>query len=487
MKDFKQRTIQSGMARLVSQSADVMTRAASIIIMSRLLDPKDFGLVAMVTVVTGLYGLFVSAGLSHATVQAPTITDEQLSLLFWINMAVGTVLALICVLSAPILVRFYDEPRLFWIAVAVGSGFVVNAAAVQHYALLQRQMRYVALAVVQTVSQLVSFVVGVAMAVVGLGYWAIVGAALAAPAVYTVGVWIASTWMPGLPRRNVAIRSMLKFGGTVTLNTFIVYVVYNIEKVLLGRFWGPEILGLYGRTYQLTNFPTGNINAAVGGVMFSALSRIQDEPIRFKSYFLKGYTLINSLTIPVAVFSAIFAYDIIAVCLGPKWTDAVPIFRLLAPTGMIFGIIDPFAWLLLALGLYGRSLRIALVLSPLALASYVIGLPYGPTGVAAAFSSAMTLWIVPHILWCVHGTPISPRDIALALARPFLSALVAGFVSFGTQYHIAQLSAPILRVAVFAGVFTVVYSFMLLFVAGQYKLYLELFRGLRVSSAAAGK
>src|SRR5262249_2557407 len=134
MEDIKQRTIQSGMARLVSQSADVVTRTASIIVMSRLLDPKDFGLVAMVTVITGLYGLFVSAGLSQATVQAPTVTDEQLSLLFWINMAVGIVLSIICILSAPILVKFYDEPRLFWITLAVGSGFIVNAAAVQHYA-----------------------------------------------------------------------------------------------------------------------------------------------------------------------------------------------------------------------------------------------------------------------------------------------------------------------------------------------------------------
>ena len=475
------------MAKLCGQAADVMIRAASLVIMSRLLDPKDFGLVAMVTVVTGLYGLFITAGLSEATVQAPAITDRQLSLLFWINIAVGIVLALACVLSAPILVKFYDEPRLFWMTVAVGLGFVINAASVQHSALLQRQMRYVALALVETTSQSAGFVVGVAMAVAGLGYWAIIGAALASPAVYAVCVWTAAKWIPGLPHRNVEIRSMLRFGGTVTLNTFIVYFAYNFEKVLLGRFWGPDILGLYGRAYQLINFPTGSLNSAIGGVMFSALSRVQDEPIRFRSYFLKGYTLVNSLTIPITVFSAIFAGDIVAVCLGPKWIEAAPIFRLLTPTIMILGIINPTAWLLLSLGLYGRSLRLALVLSPLVITSYVIGLPYGPTGVAFAFSSAMVLWLVPHILWCVHGTPISPKDIVLAISRPFLSALFAGSVSFATQYYVTQLPTPILRVALGAGVFAIVYSFVLLFAAGQHKLYLELFRGLRMSSSADGK
>lgn len=480
---MKQRSIQSGMAKLCSQAADVMIRAASLVIMSRLLDPKDFGLVAMVTVVTGLYGLFISAGLSEATIQAPAITDKQLSLLFWINIAVGMVLALACVLSAPILVKFYDEPRVFWITVAVGLGFVVNAASVQHSALLQRQMRYVALAIVETTSLSAGLVVGVAMAVAGLGYWAIVGAALASPAVYVVCVWTATRWMPGLPRRNVEIRSMLRFGGTVTLNTIIVYFAYNFEKVLLGRVWGPDILGLYGRAYQLINFPTGSLNSAIGGVMFSALSRIQHEPIRFRSYFLKSYALVNSLTIPITVFSAIFAGDIIAVCLGPKWTDAAPIFRLLTPTIMIFGIINPTGWLLLSLGLYGRSLRIALVLSPLVITSYVIGLPFGPTGVAIAFSSAMMLWLVPHMLWCLHGTPISAKDVVSAISRPFLSALFAGSVS-GALYSVTQLPTPILRVALGAGVFAIVYSFVLLFVAGQSKLYLELFRGLRTSPSA---
>src|SRR3954451_7935464 len=110
MKDLAHKTIQSGLAKLCSQAAEFLIKAASLFILSRLLEPSDFGLVAMVTVVTGLFGLFISAGLSEATVQAPSVTDQQLSLLFWINMAVGSGLAFACVLSAPILVKFYDEP-----------------------------------------------------------------------------------------------------------------------------------------------------------------------------------------------------------------------------------------------------------------------------------------------------------------------------------------------------------------------------------------
>ena len=135
---------------------------------------------------------------------------------------------------------------------------------------------------------------------------------------------------------------MLRFGGTITLNGLVVYVAYNLEKVLLGRFWGPDALGIYGRAYQLINIPTDNLNSAIGGVAFSALSRLQNDPVRLKSYFLKGYSLVISLTIPITIFCALFADDIVLVILGPKWTEAAVIFRLLTPTVLIFGMINPF-------------------------------------------------------------------------------------------------------------------------------------------------
>ena len=285
--------------------------------MARLLDPIDFGLVAMVTAVTGLYGVFASSGLSAATVQTPTLTNEQLSTLFWINILIGTILASLCLLTAPVLVKFYQEPRLFWVTVTVAMGFIINAAALQHFALLQRQLRYVSLTVIETLSQLGSFAVGIGMAVAGFGYWALVAATIVSPAIFLIGVWIVTHWIPGLPRREVEIGSMLRFGGTLILNSVVIYVAYNLEKVLLGRFWGADVLGLYGRAYQLVNIPNENLNSAIGGVTFSALSRLQDDPVRFRNYFLKGYTLVNSLTLPTTVFCALFTDDIILVV---PWT-----------------------------------------------------------------------------------------------------------------------------------------------------------------------
>src|SRR5262249_19380885 len=154
-------------------------------------------------------------------------------------------------------------------------------------------------------------VVGIGMALAGFGYWALVGAAIISPAVSTAGMWIVTGWIPGAPKWDAGVNSMLRFGGTITLNALIVYIAYNFDKVLLGRVWGADALGIYGRAYQLINLPTGNLNAAVGGIAFSALSRLQNDPPRIRSYFLKGYSLVISITVPITMFSAFFAEDII--------------------------------------------------------------------------------------------------------------------------------------------------------------------------------
>jgi PST family polysaccharide transporter len=482
MKDLKEKTIRSGFAMLCSEAVGFVLRTASLVTMARLLDPKDFGLVAMVGVVTGVYGLFTTAGLSIATIQKQTVTDEEISTLFWINILIGMVLALLCLLTAPVLVRFYDEPRLFWITVIAAAGFIINAAGVQHLALLERQLRYIALTTIDRFSQLIGVIIGIIMAAAGFGYWALVAAATVSTTMQTLCAWSTTSWIPGPPRRGAGISSMLHFGGTVTLNSLIVYVAYNLEKVLLGRFWGADALGLYGRAYQLINIPTENLNRAVGGVAFSALSRVQNDPLRLRNYFLKGYGLINSLTIPTTMFCALFADDLVLLALGSKWMDAVPIFRLLAPTILIFGIINPLSWLLVSSGLQVRSLRIALVIAPLVVTACVIGLPFGPKGVAFAYSAAMTVWLVPHILWCLHGTVISPRDLFLAIIRPLLSAVVAAAVAFEGHSYVIVGMPSLLKLALDAGIMVIIYYAMLLFVMGQSILYFDLIRGLRDSS-----
>jgi O-antigen/teichoic acid export membrane protein len=484
MKDLKEKTIRGGLARLCAQAANFFLRLGSLMVLARLLGPRDFGLVGMVTAFTGVLTLFRDFGLSAAAVQRATVTEEQVSTLFWINMLVGTLLALLSVTMAPGIAAFYHEPRLLGVTTALASGFVFNAAGVQHSVLLQRQMRFTALAIINTVSLMVGTAIAIGGAKVGYGYWALVAMTLTVPLVSTVGFWLAAGWIPSAPRRRTGIRSMMRFGGLLTLNGLVVYIASNFEKVLLGRFWGVDALGIYGRAYQLVNIPTDNLNSAAGEVAFSALSRLQDDPSRLKSYFLKGYALVLAMTLPVTITCTLFADDVIVVLLGPKWMAAAPIFRLLAPTILVFAVANPLSWLVCSLGLVQRSLKMGLVIAPIMIASYVIGLPYGPKGVAFAYSAVMILWVLPVIAWSVHGTVISFRDILVAVSRPLASSILAAGVALGVRSTYGQFLTPLPRLVSESAVLLVVFMGILLFVTGQKSLYVDLLRGLRGPSAA---
>jgi O-antigen/teichoic acid export membrane protein len=487
MQDLKQRSIRSGLARSCAQVASFLLRVGSLVILARVLEPKDFGLVNMVTAFTGLLTWFRDFGLSSAVIQCSTVTKEQISTLFWINILVGGLLGLAVVAIAPAIAAFYGEPELFGVTAILATGFLFNAAGIQHSAMLQRQMRFTALAVIIVVSLILGNAVAISGAIAGYGYWALVAMSITCPLTATIGFWLVTGWIPGMPRWRAGIRSMIHFGGTLTLNGLVAYIAFNAEKIMIGRLWGADAIGLYGRAYQLVSIPTDNLNSAVGEVAFAALSRLQDDPVRHKRYFLKGLSLFLGLTLPITMICALYADDVVVVFLGPKWIETAAIVRLLAPTIAIFAVINPLGWLIYSIGLVGRGLRIALAIAPLMIAGYTLGLPYGPKGVAFAYSAAMALWAIPVILWCVHGTAISFRDILLAVSAPLSSAIPAGALALGVRLLCGPSVTPLPRLALGSSVLLVTFFGMLLCAAGQKSLYLDLLRGLKSPLSAADK
>jgi O-antigen/teichoic acid export membrane protein len=470
---LREKALRGGVSKLVSQGVMFVTKIGSMAALGRILDPRDFGLIAMVTAVTGILSLVKDAGLSLPTVQRATITNAQLSNLFWLNVLVGVLLTLLCVVLAPELARFYHESRLTDVTFAIAPSFLIMGLGVQHNAILTRQMRFPVYAAIDVTSVIVSAVVGIGIGLSGFGYWSLVGSALATPIVSTAGAWWAVRWIPERPRRGTDLASMLKLGGALTLNGIIIYIAYNTDKVLLGRFWGAAAVGSYGRAYQLINIPTDNLNGALGAVALSALSRLHDDPLRQKSYFLKGYSLSVALTIPVTIVCAVFSQEVVAVLLGPKWTDTAGIVQLLAPTILVLALINPMFWLVFSAGMMRRSLLTAVVISILVISAYVIGLPYGPRGVATSFSITMTLYIIPHLMWCVHGTNVTLKDLFRTAGKPLLAGLAAGAACIAFR-QVAGDWPSILRLIVGGILLACTYGLVLLFVLGQREFYVDL-------------
>ena len=271
---------------------------------------------------------------------------------------------------------------------------------------------------------------------------------------------------------------MVRYGSLLMADNIVMYIGYNMDKVLLGRFVGATALGFYSRAYQLINIPTTNLCTAVGNAAFPALSRLQHEPVRLRSYFLKCYTLFLSLNIPITVACGLFGEDIIRVFLGAKWMDSVPLFRLLAPTMLAVAFINPPGLLLAAIGRAKESLLIGCAIAPTVILGYALGLPYGPVGIASGFSASMLLLAVPVTLWAISYTPVSPADVWGAIRPPLYSVFVAAGAALLVSLPASGLHFALLRLLLICGVLFTVYFIMLFFPMGQKALYLKVLAGL---------
>ncbi len=483
MQDLRNKTIRAGFANLSGRSVVVLLRIVSIMTLGRLLTPRDYGVIAMVTSFTGVLSLLSGFGLFQAAIQRDTMTEGRASTLFWVNIVLGSILSAVALALAPAASAFYHEPELVLVTSVTAIAFLLTAAGIQHGALLARQMRFGASALIDIVACFSATSIAIGMALAGWGYWALVSISISIPLVTTLGVWLATGWIPKAPRLHDSVWSLLHFGGTVTLQGLLTYVAWNFDKFLLGRFWGAQAIGLYGRAQSLIMFPIDSLNATVGEVAFAALSRARDDQKRLRSYFLKGYALVVALTVPLTTTCALFADDLIVVVLGQKWADSAEIFRLLAPTILVFAIANPLGWLLNSLGLVKRGLKIALVSAPIVMVSVAIGLPYGPKGVAIAYSAAMLLKAIPVTAWAVHGTPIGISDILGALRAPLASSLVAAGFAYAAHLHFGPMLAPLYRLIVDVTLFSAVYVGLLSLSTHQRSLYLDLLRWSKVAPA----
>jgi O-antigen/teichoic acid export membrane protein len=397
--DLAGRTARSGAVMIVAQGSKFVINMISAVVLARLLTPQDYGLIAMVAVFTNFTSLFRNLGLSAATTQRAEINHQQISTLFWINIAFSVLTMLVTAACAPLIAAFYGEPRLTWVTLGIVIGFIFSGLTVQHEALLKRQMRFTALGTIDVLSMLIGFLTGVMMAWYGAGYWALVGGQLALGASYAAGIWIACDWRPSLPTKNSGVRSMIAFGSNLTGYNFLNYFSRNTDNLLIGRLWGSQQLGLYSRAYQLLLLPLDQVCSPLDGVAVTALSKLVDTPVRYARAYLRILEKLAMLTMPGVALMIATSDWLVRVMLGPKWADTGRIFAVLGIVGLLEPISLSVGWLLISQGRTRRILHWGIIDSVLSLVSIVAGLPWGALGVAVSYSLAGFFLRKPLLFW----------------------------------------------------------------------------------------
>lgn len=444
--DLGRRALRGGALTLAGQTIRLVVQVGSTILLARLLPPADFGLIAMVVAVTGLATLFGDLGLAMATVQRAQISQAQVSTLFWINVAAGALIAAAVAALAPAIAWFYGEPRLTDITLVLAVSFLFGGVAVQHKALLQRQMRFGALVALDLLAFIGGIATAIALAARGAGYWALVASPVVTAALTATLAWVFSGWRPGLPSRGSDLRALLSFGGHLTGFNLINYAARNLDNILIGWWWGAPALGLYDRAYKLLMLPVRQINQPISQVGLPVLARLQDNPARYRQAYLRILGLLLLVTLPGVVFALATAEVLIPLALGPQWASAVPIFWWLGLAALQQPLSNTAGWLFISQGRSRELLQWGLAGGSLSIMSFCIGLPWGPSGVAAAYAVSGLVIRMPLLLWWVtRRGPVRGRDMLRTIV-PFAiagAASATGLVAL-REFPVAQ---PMLRLA----------------------------------------
>lgn len=446
--DLKGRSVRGGVTTMVSQGCKFALSLGSNILLARLLTPYDYGLVGMVTTVTGFITLFKDLGLSEATIQKEDITHEQVSVLFWVNIALSLATALVTVAIAPLLASFYREPRLIWVTLALASGFIINGLSVQHFALLRRQMRFDALVTIDVLSNAAGIGTAIVTALYGAGYWALIWFPLVTSVVNCGAVWMVCGWRPGFPLRHVGVRSMLMFGGNLTGFNVVNYFARNLDNVLIGRFWGTQQLGLYTKAYQLLLLPLQQINGPFAAVAVPALSRLVDSPDRYRQAYLRVLEKLTIITSPLVVFMIATSDWLVVFLLGAQWKDASALFSLLGIVALTQPVANTTGWIFITQGRTKDMFQWGIVGSTLSVISIVAGLPWGATGVAASYSISGLLIRTPLLFWYVgRGGAVKTGDFYRTMAPSTIASLCAMGAILALRYFVV-ISNPLLGLVI---------------------------------------
>ncbi|MBW3127674.1 lipopolysaccharide biosynthesis protein [Hymenobacter profundi] len=428
LKDgLKDRSIRGGVSTMAGQIILFLMSTAQTVILARLLLPEDYGLVAMVSSVTGFIIIFKDLGLSSAIIQREELTQSEVSSVFWVNVFISFLIALVVAVLAPAIASFYHEQRLLNITLVAALTIFIAGLSLQHNALLKRQMYFNSLALLQLVTVGLNLLIGVLLAWLGFGYWALVMQGLVLAALQTIALWILCDWRPDLTFKKSETGSFLKFGAGITGFDVVNHFSRNMDNVFIGRFVGSVALGLYSKAYQLLMLPITQLRNPLNSVAIPALSSLQSDKEKYRSFYFRYLFILAFFSMPMIVYLGVFSNELILLILGEQWADAGPIFQVLAISAFIQPVASTPSLVLITTGSVKKYFVIGVINAFFMVAGFAIGVFLdGVRGVAIAQGIVGYTLFVPVLYYILNQSPISAMAFLKEITLPAAFSVTSG-------------------------------------------------------------
>ena len=473
--DLSGRSAHAGAVLLAGQAVSFALGVGSTMILARLLQPADFGLIAMALTYVAFVGVFNDFGLPMAAVQRVKLDPSHASALFWLGAGLSLGVAGVSLALAPTIAAFYGEPRLVGILSLMAIIFVAVGLGALPLGVLRRDLRFG----VVTTAELAATAVGICLAVglgwAGAGYWALAAQQPVTAVVRTIWYWRASRWRPTRPSPWHEVWGMISYGGDVTLYRIVNHLGKHLDRIVIGHHGGAGPLGFYTAADRWAMYPVQQVYPPLLSVAVAGLSRVRDDPERYRRYFIGAYGPLLAAILPGLAFLFVASDAFVLVLLGPLWAATAPLLRILL-VGAFASAIGQFTkWIYLVEGRTRVQLAWGTMSSVVMAISVALAAPAGTTAVALAFSAMTCVMTVPGIYRCLAGSALRPIDVAGAAWRPVVTSLLAAGPTLALG-PIAPAVHPLVELGVGALLFTTLYVGLWVMIPGGRQAAADLVR-----------
>jgi len=314
----------SGLERVGTQIASFVVT----IVLARLLEPKDFGTITLISVFIAISQVFVLASFGMALVQKKDVKEEDYNSIFYLSLFVAVILYFVLFISAPWISAFYNEPVLIGVLRLLALTLVFGALNSVQNAVLNREMRFKLSFKVSLIAIVVSGLVGVVMAYCGFGVWALVASTLCSQIATTLTLWKVVGWRPAWMFSFLAVKHLFKFSSKLLVAALLDTVFKNLYNLIIGKLFSPTILGYYSRGQSIPSLMMTSVDGTVSGVIFPALASCQHDQERVKAITRKAVKATCFLTFPMMFGLAAVSKSLVLVLLTAKWLPCVPYLQL---------------------------------------------------------------------------------------------------------------------------------------------------------------
>lgn len=414
-------------ATVVSQGVSLAVQLIATVVLARILTPADFGVVTMVLTFSLLVMNFGLNGFTEAVLQRDKIDEALISNLFWINVGAGLLLTLGFAAAGSLLAQFYHDRLVARVAAGISPTIFLTSLSVQHLALLKRAMRFSVVSLNDVLARAASVAVSVLLALAGWGYWALVAGNIAAPLSTSIGAWLLCRWKPGLPRRAEGTGSMVRFAMHVYGRFSFNYFSRNTDNALVGWRFDAQSLGFYKKAYDLFALPMGLLVSNLTSVAVTALSRLNGDPALYRRYFFRALAVVAFVAMGLAGDLTLVGKYVIRVLLGPGWEPAGRIFAFFGPGIGVMLLYGTTGWIHLSIGRPDRWFRWGFIEFAATVLLFVVGLHWGPAGVAMAWTVSFWILIIPAFWYAGKPIGLGVAPVIFVAWKYVLASVLAAY------------------------------------------------------------